>query len=136
MGVGIVDCEQPVNRELCTTHSVPPPPHRPVLRMWGRGAKGVDDRGEELFNANAIESHVALQIAEIAVRLSLRDFAREGGGAVAERRGSFEDASETNAPPPPGPSRPEFNWNGPQMRHKPLPWGGVQRPDVAMLAGR
>lgn len=45
--VGLVDCEQPFQKDFCySTHALPTPPHRPVLKLWGAGKKHLQDKGE------------------------------------------------------------------------------------------
>ena len=152
VGVGLIDCEQPSNRALCyETHALPPSPHRPQLKMWRSGDKRPDDErapaalGELLYNPNLLESHVALQIAERALRLALHDRlpadeAASTDHAAADPQhaagGGFQEEREPQRAPEGAPTRPSiFQWDGPQMRHKPLPWGGPTRPDRAMLRG-
>ena len=152
VGVGLVDCEQPANRELCyETHALPPSPHRPQLKMWRSGDKRPDDdgapsaKGELLYNPNQLESHVALQIAERAMRLALHDrlptdeadsFDNAAADPLHAAGGGFQEEREAPRAPDGAPTRPStFQWDGPQMRHKPLPWGGPTRPDRAMLRG-
>ena len=149
VGVGLVDCEQPRNAQLCYhTHQLPPPPHRPLLKVWRSGDKRADSApaaaaamGEPLYNANLLESHVALEMAERLLRLALHDRippeteAASDAAAADPRHASGGRYAEHEEPPrPEGPSRPDFfRWDGPAMRHKPLPWGGPSRPDQAML---
>ena len=148
VGVGLVDCEQEHNRRLCyTTHQLPPTPHRPLLKVWRSGDKRADTApdaaaalGEPLYNANLLESHVALELTERVLRLALHDRLpadADADAAVADARHAASGRYAENQEPqrrPDGPSRPDhFRWDGPAMRHKPLPWGGPTRPDRAML---
>jgi hypothetical protein len=155
--IAIVDCEQPDNVEFCyTKHGLPQPPHRPQVKAWPRsnGAKvklyededtgdlRVQDgeqesavRGELLYNVNMLEPHVALRIVEKSVRLALKDemdeeVLREISRSLRHAAGDFRDEmdedEEDDTPPPPPPGG--MHWDGPEQRHKPLPWNGFARP--------
>ena len=130
--VGVVDCAMPggVNKEFCYEHQeLPRAPHAAVVRAWRRGNKTdlrPTNKGELLYNANEIEAHLALQITERTVRMSLASEVL-GEEALSTQGGSPEfdkdkkDDDEDSQPPPFRPPPPM--WNGPE-RPKPLPWDG------------
>ena len=133
--VGIVDCEQPRNKAYCYEHhDLPPPPHRPQVRAWSSGPKREDDKGEQLYNVNMLEPHVALRLIEKVVRMSLKNQLDEDAlKAVAKgAAGAFQDErdEEDDPPPPPPPPPPGgMHWDGPEQRHQALPWAGMSRPN-------
>ena len=82
--------------------------------------------GELLYNSNEIEPHVALQITERAIRMTLANIEKEEDGLSASK-GDFqkekEDDEEEDEMPPPPPPRPKPMWNGPE-RPPPIAWDG------------
>ena len=156
--IAIVDCEQPENQDFCyEKHGLPQPPHRPQVKAWPRssgskvelyededtGNLRVKDgqqesaiRGELLYNVNMLEPHVALRIVEKSVRLALKDemdekVLREISRSLRHAAGDFasekDEDEEDDMPPPPPPGG--MHWDGPEQRHKPLPWNGFARPE-------
>jgi hypothetical protein len=118
--VGVLDCdgEEPGWHDggICKRLGLPAPPHQPVIRAFRRGKKGLDYFGEELFDPNDVEPHVALALTERLLRLAL---AQEtvGESAVSLGEGGEYEAGEEPTPtpsPPPPPPRPQ--WNGAQRR--------------------
>jgi len=147
--VAVVDCEQPENTELCyTDHGVPQPPHRPVLKAWPRLAKlgGPRGSGEQLYDVSVLESHIALELLERALRLSLAPEAREdaegqrGDYHVEKDEEKDEQADPgaggggpSQARPFDGPkiswtARPSLQWEGPDHQAKPIPVEGWHGP--------
>jgi len=144
----VIDCEQPENKELCySEHGLPPSPHRPVLKAWPRLQKLVADRGrgEQLFDVTVLESHIALELLERALRLALAPEA-DDSSLVSGRRADYDNensdepkesmgGSGNHFPPTPsfeGPrlgwgDRPALQWEGPDHQSKPVPiatWRG------------
>ena len=91
--------------------------------------------GELLYNSNEVESHIALQIVERTIRMTLIEQEKNEQG-LSTGQGGFqkekEDEEEDDFPPPP-PPRPM--WNGPE-RPPPIAWdsgggGGGRRQQIA-----
>lgn len=144
----VIDCEQPENAELCyTEHGLPPSPHRPVLKAWPRLAKlgGPRGLGEQMYDVSLLESHIALELLERALRLSLAPEASEDaegqrGDYHVEKEEDEEDQADpasggggpSGARPFDGPkiswtARPALQWEGPDHQSKPIPveaWHG------------
>jgi len=119
--IGILDCDaSDENREVCDQHGAPQPPHAPMVKAWRRGTKVAGDPGEELYNANEIEPHIALRIAEHALRLALADelddIKAASRGAPGDFQGDEKEPEEPEGPPP------DMMWNGPKRREA-LAWG-------------
>ena len=82
----------------------------------------VSYKGELLYNANELEPHLALQIAERAIRLSL-SHDMIGNGALSKNGINSEfDKHEKPKASTPRMHQPPM-WNGPS-RKAPLPWDG------------
>jgi len=150
----LVDCQDPGNQDFCyTEHQIPAPPHRPVLKAWPRlkasaSLEAPRGPGEVLFDVNAFESHLALELLERSLRLALQAEISDPGALVHGKRNAYgEDeqddqenrfASETGFRERPrgfaiqweGSGRPALNWDGPDHQAKPQPWaswnGGVR----------
>lgn len=119
--VGVVDCEPAEMHDYCqTVHGMPLPPHAPQIKAWRRGKKATDDPGEVLYNANEVEPHLALELAERTIRLALSETvpAEEDAAAEEESEGGvdllgnpikgntkFEKDAADGPPPPPPPQR-------------------------------
>lgn len=119
VSVGVVDCSLAKNKDLCHLHQIPPPPHSPQVKAFRSGPKAPNDLGEQLFDYNSIEPHLALQIIERAIRLSGADKAEEAAltlGKEMDWDEYKEDAPETIPEPP------SFHWNGQERVQKALPW--------------
>ncbi len=128
--IGIVDCSMEESNAFCyNMQSIPKPPHAAIVKVWGKGPKNhleLSNKGEMLYNSNEIEPHLALQITERVIRLSLA-YEMNGDAAIVDIDGvngaydkyEFDKASQSshrNKQPPP-------MWNGP-TRKAPLPWDG------------
>lgn len=86
------------------------------------GDKSAKPRGEVLYNSNEVEPHVALELLERTVRLTLADRASNSSlveAGDASDGGYEKDRPEREEERPPA----EPLWNGPKRRD-PLPWGG------------
>lgn len=97
--------------------------------------KGLTVEGEVLYNANEVESHVALEICERAVRLSLSStLVGDDALSTGERPETTEfqrDKKEDDPPPPPPrPKRPM--WNGPSRPMR-VAWDGARASPHHML---
>jgi thiol-disulfide isomerase/thioredoxin len=121
--VGFLDCQPPEHRALCTRIGVPAPPHAPQVRGWQRGPKASGAPGEALYNANELEPHLALQLIEVAIRLSHApppaDAADAETGVAtpgSEEAGWDKGERPPPPPPPPPPQRPTPMWSGPRGR--------------------
>ena len=89
--------------------------------------------GELLYNSNEIEPHVALQITERAIRMTLANIAQEENGLSASKGEFQKEKEEEEEMPPPPPPRPKPMWNGPE-RPPPIAWdsgGGGRRQQIA-----
>jgi len=87
--------------------------------------------GELLYNSNEIESHIALQIVERTVRMTLMEQEKNVKGLSANKGDGFQKEEEDpeDVPPPPPPPM----WNGPE-RPPPIAWdsgGGSRRQQIA-----
>ena len=76
--VGVVNCEEEEAQELCYQRAkLPAPPHAPQVRIFRSGAKDAASApgymGEVLYNANEMQPHVALRLAELVARNALND---------------------------------------------------------------
>jgi thiol-disulfide isomerase/thioredoxin len=118
--VGVLDCdaEEPGWHEggICRRLGLPAPPHQPVVRAFRRGRKGLDYLGEELFDPNDVEPHVALALTERLLRLALaQETVGESAVSLGEggdfQKGEADEPSPSPPPPPPPP-----RWNGAQRR--------------------
>lgn len=125
MTSAIVDCEQPENKELCyTEHGLPPSPHRPVLKAWPRVKELGGDRGlgEQLFDVTVLESHLALELLERALRLALAPEAGDDALTAGDRSAYDEEKEEEEeeppnsdgggGAPPPRPKAGDIAWEG------------------------
>lgn len=127
--VSIVDCSEAENKHLCyQTQMIPAPPHAPVVKGYASGVKSQSSLGEILYNTNELEPHLAMEIMERIVRLSLNDripdpFAlTEADDDDASKSGYARDKKEEDKKkkdePPPKPQ-----WNGPPPKQA-IRWGG------------
>ena len=127
--VAFVDCDAPALARLCyddgdacegeaaLCHGLPPPPHAPVVKAFAAARR--KGRGEQLYNPNEVEPHVAVAIVERVARLAL---ARDDGAAgLAAGKADWSKDDERPEPPPPPPPPPM--WNGPAPRRA-VSWGG------------
>ena len=120
--VGVLDCdaEEPGWHEggICQRLGLPAPPHLPVVRAFRRGKKGLDYVGEELFDPNEVDAHVALALAERLLRLALAQESVGESAVSLGEGGEFQKDGEepTPTPPPPPPPPPPPMWNGAQSR--------------------
>ena len=106
---------------------IPKPPHAAIVKVWGKGPKNnpsLSNKGEILYNSNELEPHVALQITERAIRLSL-SHDMLGNDAIIESNAinSEYDKDNTDKKSSLFPPRSPPMWNGP-TRKAPLPWDG------------
>lgn len=123
--VAVVDCSDDsragaVSMEhFCyTQQGLPRPPHAPIVRAWSRGnGTNVDvtNRGEDLYNSNDVDPHVALQIAERAVRLALQSTVLGASAVSAGAPPDFEAEQAEDDEPPQQQPPPEPLWNGPAL---------------------
>lgn len=135
--VGIVDCALPQHKDFCyQDHQLPPPPHRPITKLWRAGFKNLTDEmemGEMLYPPADLEPHLAFMIVEKTLRLALVD--RISETAVQDDvRADFKQEEEDEDPPPSdggfeqgGPSEfrgPRLQWEGEKVRRLPQPWNG------------
>jgi hypothetical protein len=107
---------------LCyDNQQLPGKPHAPVVKGYVMGEKTAKPLGEVLYNANEVEPHVALELLERTIRLSLADRLSNSTDADDKPDSLYEKdkPDKKDDPPPP----PEPMWNGPKRRD-PLPWGG------------
>ena len=146
--IGVVNCAKDEEaRELCyTNQSLPRPPHSAMTKIWPRYETGNSSEqdalnrteplvgGELLYNSNEIESHIALQIVERTVRMTLMEQEKNEKGLSASKGDGFQKEKEDpeDDPPPPPPPPPPM-WNGPE-RPPPIAWdsgGGGRRQQIA-----
>jgi len=88
------------------------------------GDKSAKLQGEVLYNSNEVEPHIALELLERTIRLTLAD--RVSNSTLVEAGDlSGDSAYEKDRPEKEEEDRPpaEPLWNGPKRRD-PLPWGG------------
>ena len=140
VGVGVVDCELPSNRDLCYSRiELPQRPHAPEFRAWPRGDKADLPRGEALFDAADMETHLALQLVARSLRLALAPGFSSPDGSQDEGGPLFSGADPEGEAMPAAPDGsaggqmrgPTAQWDGPpRARATPLPWGGPSRPDA------
>ncbi|EGB13105.1 hypothetical protein AURANDRAFT_60606 [Aureococcus anophagefferens] len=128
--VAFVDCDAPALARLCyddgdecegdaaLCHGLPPPPHAPVVKAFAAGRR--KGRGEQLYNPNEVEPHVAVAIVERVARLAL---ARDDDGAAGLAAGAADWSKDDERPEPPPPPPPPPMWNGPAPRRA-VSWGG------------
>lgn len=103
--VGVVNCEEEQAQDLCYQRAkLPAPPHAPQVRILRSGPKDAASApgymGEVLYNANEMQPHVALRLAELVARNALNDqlppqaLASAGGPSAAcgERREALSSA--------------------------------------------
>jgi len=110
--VGIIDCDaEEYDGSLCQRLGLPPPPHQPVIRAFRRGTKGLNYKGEELFDPSVIETHLALQLTEKVLRLALAQ-EEVGSTAVSLGEGPEWTGEPTPTPEPTPPPPPPPQWNG------------------------
>ena len=124
--IGIVDCSEESEHDFCySNQEIPRAPHPAIVKVWGKGEKHdteLSNKGETLYNSNELEPHLALQITEKAVRLSLASDMIGSGSLTNGDAGEF-DKDEKKEESPPSPPPPPPMWNGPK-RAAPLPWDG------------
>ncbi|KAK7232877.1 chromatin disassembly protein [Aureococcus anophagefferens] len=111
--VAFVDCDAPALARLCydegdecegdaaLCHGLPPPPHAPVVKAFAAGRR--KGRGEQLYNPNEVEPHVAVAIVERVARLAL---ARDDDGAAGLAAGAADWSKDDERPSPPRPPPP------------------------------
>ena len=131
--VGVVNCEDSSAQGLCYHRAnLPSPPYAPQVRIFRSGAKHAAAApgymGEVLYNANDMQPHVALRLAELVARNALNDQLPPSSLASAGDKGDYDSGSagDEDRPPPP-PPRPEPMWNGPDADSQPrgIAWGGA-----------
>jgi hypothetical protein len=129
--VGVVNCEDEQTQYLCYERvKLPPPPHSPQVRIFKSGPKDHASSpgytGEVLYNANEMQPHVALRLAELVARNALNDQFPPQALAAAGGKNDYDSGKtgdEDREKPPP---RPEPMWNGPDAESQPrgIAWGG------------
>jgi len=118
VSVAVLDCGAEAEEEaLCARLGLPPPPFAPVVRVFRRGARRAGEQGQELFDPNEIEAHVALKLTEKLLLLAL------AGEEEATVGGAYQKGEEERTPPPP--PRPPPQWNGAQRRAPAEQLGGA-----------
>ena len=130
--IAVVNCaKNEESRELCyETQNLPRPPHSAMTKIWPRYSNETNRTlpligGELLYNSNEIEPHIALQITERAIRMTLMSQEHDEQGLSASKGGfqkekEDDEEDEDDFPPPP---RPKPMWNGP-ARPAPIAWDG------------
>lgn len=124
--VGIVNCEEDANRELCygdAGQGIPSRPHAPLLKGYPIGEKAENTRGEVLYNSNEVEPHIALEMLDHTIRLALADRIDMNAIGLHNDGSGYRENDKDEEEKDKKPDRPEPMWNGPKRR-EPLPWGG------------
>lgn len=107
--IGVVNCQ--LDRDFCSSLAIPNSPHQAQFKAWPSGKKSESDTGEMLTNPNEIEPHLALQIIEKVIRLSLADKVTD---SLSSGRAEFEGPEAKEEPP----QQPQPQWNGPEPRRQ------------------
>merc|ERR1719273_1947456 len=121
---GVVNCQVRKNHDFCYKKcKLPHAPHPPQLRGFRKGNKTLHDLGEILYNPNLIEPHLAMEIIERVVRLSLINSSiADDAVSLGNERGWEKDTKDEDIPNYSF-SQPRPMWNGAQPK-EPLPWDG------------
>jgi len=93
--VGLVNCEEELTEMLCYKRAkLPSPPHAPQVRVFKTGLKYTSTlpgyMGDVLYNANEIQPHIALRLAEIVARNALNDQLPKSALAAKGSKGDYK----------------------------------------------
>jgi thiol-disulfide isomerase/thioredoxin len=109
VSVGVLDCDEEEADKLCAELALPQPPFAPTVRVFRRGRR-ASDHGQELYDPNEIEPHVALKLTQQLLLLAL------SSNDDDETVGDYQKENSEKEQPPPPPPRPPPQWNGAQRR--------------------